>query len=351
MRRGALIAFVVGVLAFVAAIVLAFTIGIAMMPSYLAAWLFWTALPFGALPLLMGMELAGASWSAPVAVALRRLLILAPVAALFVVPVLVKMPALYGWLGAPKETGLASDWLTHGFFIGRTIAYLVIWVVFSLLFARAPTPERRRSGLAILGLVLYAIVATLASFDWAMSLDIHIHSSEYGLLFIAAQCGIALSAAVLMSGEAFRIAGRTREVGVLLLGLVSVWTYLHFMQYLVIWSADLPREVVWYINRDAGGGRIAEWIALTLGFIVPFFVLLSSDLRRSHGVLTVLAVMILLAHLLEMLWLITPSFRNHFTVSGADVLAMFGIGGITIGFLLALEAWRPGLRMERVRHG
>jgi hypothetical protein len=353
MRRGALVALAVGVVAFLIVIILWAATGITMMPSYLAAWLFWIALPFGALPLLMALELAGAGWSAPVVLALRRLLILAPLAAVLIVPVLVRMHALYAWAEAPRSPGLAGIWLAHNFFILRSTVYLGIWVALSLVFARAPSPlrMRRRSMAAVIGLILYVVVATLASIDWAMSFDIHLHSSEFGLLFIAAQCGIALCVAILLSLGRFRAAAMPGEIGTMLLGLVAAWAFLHFMQYLVVWSADLPKEIVWYLKRDSGGGRAAEWIALVLGFVVPFFVLLSEPLRRGAGTLVVLAGLILVAHLLEMLWLVTPSFRQHFSISGPDVLAMLGIGGITVGCLLALEPRQPAPAPGQVRHG
>ena len=50
---------VAGVGLLVAAWLLGRLAGAALMPSYLADWLFWSALPMGALPVVMLLDLAG----------------------------------------------------------------------------------------------------------------------------------------------------------------------------------------------------------------------------------------------------------------------------------------------------
>ena len=72
------------------------------MPSYLANWLFWSSLPFGALPVVMMLDLAGPRAGFGLEPALRRLLLLMPLAALLLIPVLVWPGALFGWATRPR---------------------------------------------------------------------------------------------------------------------------------------------------------------------------------------------------------------------------------------------------------
>src|SRR5699024_2059882 len=57
-------------------------------------------------------------------------------------------------------------------------------------------------------------------------------------------------------------AARLQELAMLLLGWAMVWLYMTYMQYLVIWSGDLPVEIGWYLARIGGGWRLALWTAV-----------------------------------------------------------------------------------------
>lgn len=339
-RPGGIVA-LVGVAALVGWVILGI-FGVRIMPSYLAAWLFWLAIPVGALPLVMGLEFAGAGLT-PLAAALRPLLLLMPVAAVFVIPVLVMIGPLYPWDGTPQHA-LAASWYTVAWFIVRTILYLLVWTVLALAFARLP-PARAGGGrrrLAGIGLGLHLVIGSLAATDWAMSLDLGLGSSCFGLLLIAAQCSLALAAALLLS-PARRDPFLLPQFAWLTLVILGAWVFLHFTQFLVVWSADLPKEIVWYQRRDGGLGAAAEW----LGFVtmaLALILLLPRNLASRSGIVAALAALILLTHLFEMLWLVTPNFRGAFTISFADVLAMTGVGGFVVAALLAFREWE-------LRHG
>ena len=66
-----------------------------------------------------------------------------------------------------------------------------------------------------------------------------------------------------------------------LLSVLLLWAYLHAMQYIIIWTGNIPDEVVWYLERLRGGWGVALWALFICQFIVPFFVLLSERLRGS----------------------------------------------------------------------
>ena len=332
MRAAASAVGLIGALAFVGWIVMAL-FGFQVMPSYLAAWLFWLAIPVGALPLVMGLEFAGAGLAA-LATALRPLLLLMPVAAVFVIPVLVRVGPLYPWTATPQH-GMAATWFSTGFFIVRAILYLVVWTVLALVFARRPrdSESRRgngRRGLAAFGLGLHLAVGTLAATDWALSLDLGLGSSNFGLLVIAAQCSLALAAALLVNPAAWRDPAILTQFAWLTLALLGAWVFLQFTQFLVVWSADLPKEIVWYQRRDGGLGFAIEWFAFSVAVLALLLLAPRGLARRLPGMVAALAGLILLMHLFEMLWLVTPNFRGHFAITFADVLAMAGVGGLVL---------------------
>jgi hypothetical protein len=108
-----------------------------------------------------------------------------------------------------------------------------------------------------------------------------------------------------------------------------LWAYLAFSQFLIIWSANLPEEIPWYIERFRGlWGALA--ILLVLGhFALPFLLLLSRDLKRRGTLLAKVAIFIILMRLADLIWLVAPNFEHHgFPVHWMDVVLPLGLLGV-----------------------
>lgn len=332
--------------------------GAAVLPSWLGAWLFVLALPLGALPICMAGELLGLAETRLMA-ALRLLVAVMPLAAVLAIPVLLGLGTLYPGLFQPRS-GFAGWWMTPAAVVVRSVLMLGGWTALALVFRRAPGPGARRGRLAGFGLGLHAAMATLAAADWVQGVEPGYTPSSAGLVLVAAQGSIALCLAVVMSivGRDERQAshglavGRrdldaTRHVGTGLAAALGLWGFLVFTQYLVAWSANLPREAAWYGHRSAGLGLLAESCVAPL-CAIALVALLARGLSRHAGVLAWVAAALLVLHGLEMLWLVTPAFRAQFDVTVTDALALVGTAALGIGFARLMgERDAP----ERSRHG
>ena len=315
MKRAAAVLALSG-LAFLALLCLDASFGGQVMPSYLAAWLFCLAIPAGALPLVMAGELAHATH--PLVAALRSLLVLMLPVALAAVPIMLVLPHLYGWARAGD-----AGWFSQTWFCVRLAVSLVIWCALSVLLMR--TPVRPRRGLCSVGLMMHAVLVTLLATDAVLSLDGHMTAAGFGVLVMSAQGGVAVAAALLLSPEA--------GAGALLLALLVAWGFCHFTQYLVVWSANKPDEIMWYLQRDAGLGQAAIW----LGVLVFLPAALLAWRRSSPTRLLVMtAGLVLLAHALEALWLVTPSLRGGFVLTVPDLSALAGLAALSAALIL----WR-----------
>lgn len=325
-NRATLAALAVGVLAAAAWVVLA-ALGAAAMPSYLAAWLFWIGVPMGALPLVMAAEGLGAE--GPLLPVLRRMLLLLPLGAMFAVPVFAAGGSLFARTGVMQP--LPAWWTEPAFLAGRAAAILIVLSLLALAFSR---PARRpRRALAAFGSVLHLCLATLAAADWVLSIQPGIGSSALGLLLIAAQAGLAASLAAFLLAVATPGSRRVPGgAGLLVALLLAGWAFLQFMQFLVVWSANLPAEAAWYLGRIAGLG--VAMVAFAATVVVLGCGLLPSPAGRVPAVLATLAATVLLAHLLATLWLVTPAFRGTFSLTATDALAMLGLGGLLVCVLL-----------------
>jgi hypothetical protein len=307
--------------------------------SYLAAWLVLLALPVGALPVVIVAERFGervkARGGVEMLAGLRRLMALMPVAALLGLPVLAAVPLLYPWVVAPARTPLAAVWFTTPFFAARVVAYLAAWTWLALRFARPYAAPGEVRTVPAVG--LHAVVGTLFVTDVIASLDPRLDSTLLGLLVMTAWSGLAFAAAILLAWEEPEPVGRGRTAPgrgrlVPLAVLLGLWAYLHFVQFLIVWSANLPPEVSWYFAR---GGWLGRALSIVAGAVVVLAGL--ATLRPGRPTTRILAGATLAVHALEMFWLVTPALRDRFVLRPSDALAACGVACLA-------AALRPVLR-------
>jgi len=222
---------------------------------------------------------------------LRRMLLLLPAGALSAIPVMLGAMPLYHRPGLAE--GLPGWWMEPRFLLVRMTVMLLVWTGLALVFCRTPRRGPRR-GRAVVGLLLHVPLGSLAALDWLMSLDPGLGSSAFGLLVIMAQVGTALCAAVFVLAVSTKGPALPDEVAPLMAAALEAWVFLHFIQYLVVWSANLPGEIVWYQTRALGLGAPAVWTGfaaamLALAALLPFRV------ARTPWIMASVAAMLLLA--------------------------------------------------------
>lgn len=300
------------------------------MPAYFAAWLFWIGVPMGALPIVMTME-ASAATRSPLLPVLRAMLPLLPLGAILALPLLGGLSGLFARPDLPGA--LPAWWTAPGALAVRDGVALIVLSLLALLFWRRPRSPRR--AVAVAGLLLTLVLVTALAIDMVLAPQPALGSSLAGLLLIAGQMALAGSLAGLIvavgSAPGARLPGGTG----LLLGLVvTAWFFLQFVQFLVVWSANLPAEAAWYIGRFAGVGTAG--VAFAVIAALAAIALLPSLLGRIPVVMATVAAMVVLAALVVTLLFVIPAYRGQLTLTVADAVALVGLGGLLIGALLLL---------------
>jgi len=108
-----------------------------------------------------------------------------------------------------------------------------------------------------------------------------------------------------------------------------LWAYFSFSQYLIIWAGNLPHEISWYQHRTATSWRFVGLGLVVFHFAVPFVLLLSRAIKRQAEGIIKVAILILIARLVDVWWLIAPEFhREGISVSWLDVLLPLSMGSI-----------------------
>ncbi|MGH6849359.1 MAG: hypothetical protein ACREDD_02730 [Methylocella sp.] len=312
--------------------------------AWLAALTAWLGWPIGCMGLLLIHALTGGAWgyaTRPQLVAGMTTLQLLPPA---LIPLIIVAPALYSWLRPEVAAHLDNGfYLNSPFFAARTIVYLIVWFGLSLLVLRALRQEGsdlRLARIAPAGLILLAITVTFAAIDTTMSLDPHFVSSAYGLIAIAEMGLLALSVSIFaaVTGEP-PDTDTLRSLGQLLLGLLILWAYLDFMQLLIIWQSDLPKEAAWYAARWTGGWAVAAGFVGGGHFLLPFFALLSPKVQSSRRGIAWITALLILSEIVRSWWLVVPASGKGFGI--VDVLAMLGVIGIAAALALGAPLMPP----------
>ncbi len=323
--------------------------------AYLIAYLFFLGIALGCFAVLMVYHLTGGAWGFLIRRVLEAGMRTLPVMAVLFIPIACGVEYLYTW-ARPEEVAASPDlrhkqiYLNVPFFCVRAVIYFALWLgighylsAWSRRQDRAGNPEaaeglaQRLATLSGPGLIAYGITITFASVDWVMSLQPAFRSSIFGPLFASGEmltgfaCALVVLAwlvvrppvAEMVSVEALN------DLGNLLFTFLIFWAYLTFFQFMLIWIADLPYDVIWYLPRSRGGWEWVVWALVVFHFVLPFFLLLSRDVKRNPVALAALAGLLLFMHLVYMYYQVLPAFpEDPITEHWMDVLAPFGVGGL-----------------------
>ena len=274
-----------------------------------------------------------------------------PLMAIFFVPICFGLRDLYIWtdpraVAASPVLRHRADYMTPQLFIIRAAVFFLIWSIAAAVlnkwsFQQDGTadvePTRKLRALSGPGMVFYPLTATFVFVDWVLSLEPDWFSTMFLVLIVVGQMlsGLAFSIMLLAWLRKFKplseIVTETHfhHLGMLLFAFIMLWTYMAFSQLLIIYSGNLPREILWYAHRIAGDWMVVVWFLVLFHFAIPFLLLLSQDLKRNPRALATIAAVVFFAHIVDLYWLIAPSFSTTgIHVHWLDFAAPIGVGGI-----------------------
>jgi hypothetical protein len=320
--------------------------------AYLVGYMFALGIALGCTAVLMIHHLTGGHWG----IVIRRVLEAAsrtlPLFAVLFLPLVAGMGHLYVWTHSDLVANdpvlqQKSVYLNIPFFLIRSAIYLLIWIALAWRLNAISAKQDRQwtldrnnklQRLSAGGLLIYALTITFASIDWVMSLDPHWFSTIFGILFMGGQgvSGFAfliVVAVLLARREPFSQLVRKPHLhdwGKLMFAFVMLWAYFNFSQFLIIWSANLPEEIPWYLRRMSGGWGGAGLVLVILHFVVPFALLLSRDLKRDSGRLIKVAALLLAMRVLDLYWIVAPTVHDasHHEIPWMYFIAPVGLSGV-----------------------
>ena len=381
--------------------------------SYLFAFFVPLSLALGSLFFVMVQFITKASWGVTVRRVAELFMRPMPIFAILVIPLVLLLPQLFPWqgarhpaadpqqpasaehaAGAPKaETSPVEEargdparepaamrdlpvpnakrmevaeegsekkivdhkrfYLEKRFFLGRLIAYLLLWSWLAQRFFGWSTEQDKTKALentaaaqkfAPAGLMIFGVTLTFFAFDWFLSLDATWYSTIFGVWFFAQSAMFNMAALILMTLALRRsgLLGKTvnvehyHDMGKLLFGWIVFWSYISFAQFFLTWYSNIPDELTFFHRRWHDNGGTWKSVSLALvafHFFVPFWFLMSRNVKRRLPLLATGAVCMVLMHVVEVYWVVMPN-RGPLDVSWIDVACLVGVFGTYISTVL-----------------
>lgn len=181
-------------------------------------------------------------------------------------------------------------------------------------------------------LVFYIYTESMMSWDWIMSVDPHWFSTLFGWYVFASMIvsgitTIALMTIYLKSKGYIKFVNDSHlhDLAKYMFGFSVFWAYLWFSQFMLIWYANIPEEVTYFVTRIEDY-PIPFFTMFALNFIFPFLVLMNSNYKRIPWFIVMAGIIILIGHYMDVYNMIMPATvgdRWGFGLSEISALALF----------------------------
>lgn len=235
-----------------------------------------------------------------------------------------------------------SFYLNQPFFWGRNILYFGLWLYFANWFRKnslkedklnlegATSPIYKKAIIkGVLFIAFFAYTSSSSAWDWIMAIDVHWFSTMFGwYCFSGMWVSMMIVAVVLVqylkkNGYLKEVnSSHVHDLGKWLFAISCLWSYIWFCQFMLIWYSDIPEEVTYYIQRfnDYRGLYVGTFF---VNFLLPFFVLMSRDAKRSGIFLIPIALIIFLGHWIDVLIMVLPGTMFEHGHLGMVEIGMF----------------------------
>jgi MFS family permease len=370
--------------------------------SYLFGLWVSLSLALGSLFFVMVQFVTKANWGVTVRRVAEMFMRPMPIFAILIIPLVLLLPQIFPWLGAkhpatspdvsaehaakpdespvldargdinkepaayrdmpyahPKQIEGAEEheekkivdhkrfYLNKYFFLGRLIAFLLIWAWLAQKYFTWSTDQDKTKALentaaaqrfAPAGLMLFAVTITFFCFDWLLSINSTWFSTIFGVQCFA-QAALFNMAALILTALALRRSGilgdavnveHFHDMGKLLFGWIAFWSYISFAQFFLTWYSNIPDELTFFHLRwhDNGGTWKGVTLAIVLmHFFVPFWFLMSRNIKRRLPLLAIGALCMVVMHVVESYWLVMAAY-GPLAPNFVDLACLVGLFGV-----------------------
>jgi hypothetical protein len=215
-----------------------------------------------------------------------------------------------------------SSYLNPTFFLIRAALFLGGWILYREVSRRLSIAQddaddyssfKRNFRWSAGFLVFYLVSESIMSWDWIMSVDPHWFSTLFGWYVFASMMVSGISVIAMIS---IYLKSRgylpdvndshIHDLAKFMFGFSIFWTYLWFGQFMLIWYANIPEEVTYFVTRIEDY-KLPFFGMLALNFVFPLLMLMNSDYKRVNWFVIMTGIVILSGHYLDVFNMIMPA--------------------------------------------
>lgn len=216
-----------------------------------------------------------------------------------------------------------KGYLNFWFYIGRMVAYFVLWYLMHRLLRKESLQEDLHGGvgywhkmvkLSAIFIIIFAITSSTSAWDWILSIDTHWFSTMFGWYvfaswFVSGLAAITLAVILLKENGYLKIvnSNHIHDLGKFVFAFSIFWTYIWFSQFLLIYYANIPEESIYFVERLASHHYAPIFfINLIMNFVFPFFMLMTRDSKRYAIIMKIVCYIVLAGHWIDFYLMVTP---------------------------------------------
>ncbi|WP_338647192.1 quinol:cytochrome C oxidoreductase [Flavobacterium sp. KS-LB2] len=214
-----------------------------------------------------------------------------------------------------------TGYLNFPFWIIRAAIFLTGWSLYQYFSRKNCLAQdeandnsfyKKNFNISAMFLVFFIVSESIMSWDWIMSIDPHWFSTLFGWyvfasFFVSGVTTIALITLYLKSRGYLEHVNTSHihDLAKFMFGLSVFWTYLWFSQFMLIWYANIPEEVTYFITRIELY-NLPFFGAVVMNFLFPLLILINTDFKRITWVLVMAGIVILAGHYIDFFNMIMP---------------------------------------------
>ena len=233
---------------------------------------------------------------------------------------------LFIWMDADvvKEDKLIqakTGYLNFPFWIIRAAIFLIGWNLYRYFSRKNCLAQdesndnsfyKKNFNISAMFLVFFIVTESIMSWDWIMSVDPHWFSTLFGWyvfasFFVSGITTICMVTLYLKSKGYLEHVNTSHihDLAKFMFGISVFWTYLWFSQFMLIWYANIPEEVTYFVTRIEMY-NLPFFGAVVTNFVFPILILINTDFKRISWILVMAGTVILLGHYVDFFNMIMP---------------------------------------------
>ncbi len=245
-----------------------------------------------------------------------------------------------------KLIAAKSGYLNFPFWIIRAAIFLIGWNLYRFYSRKNCLAQdestdnsfyKKNFKMSAGFLVFFIVTESIMSWDWIMSVDPHWFSTLFGWYvfasFLVSGVTVICLVSLYLKSKGYLEYVNTSHIHDLakfMFGFSVFWTYLWFSQFMLIWYANIPEEVTYFVTR-INDYNLPFFGAVAMNFLFPVLILINTDFKRISWILVMAGVVILLGHYIDFFNMIMPgTVGDQWFIGISEIASVFFFLGLFI---------------------